>query len=244
MQVEDKNVQQSVQQPTPTEEISVSDLEQRLQSLDETSVENQTEPSQKVETPSPVNSLPDLSELDLPKEQPTAQPSQSVTQEVGLPDTPEAKKFAENFKEYLGFDISELKSGVQELQQYRERLQAEETQRSQEKQMSSLQKEWGLDQSAFDGRMNQIVERFKQYSPEMQKRLDTVEGAKLIWAKLEQESKESNVPSFQRNSTISPGGKKYLFGKSEISNMSKEEYAKNSDRILKAYQLGLVDNNR
>ena len=247
MQVEEKQVQNQVQpQATSTEEAPVSDLEQRLQSLDESQVEEKTSPSTEG-TPSP-ESLPDLSELDLPTEQPKTETTESAPEpqqeELGLPDTPEAKKFAEDFKQYLGFDVTELKQGIAELNQYRTQLQQERAAQAQQKEMTALQQEWGLEKDAFDGRMNQIVERFKKYSPEMQKRLDTVEGAKLIWAKIEQESKGNNVPAFQRNSTVTPGGKKYLFSTSEISNMSSDEYARNSDRILKAYQLGLVDNSR
>lgn len=233
MQEETKTTQP---QAEPTQD---SDLEQRLQSLDTTEQTEETSTQAEVKPSPETSNLPDLSELDVPTQQPVQ--TQPQAEPTALPDTPEAKKFAEDFKNYLGFDITELRTGVQELQKYRQQVAQEAAQAAQVKQTASLQQEWGLQGDAFDSRMSQIVERFKQYSPEMQKRLDNVEGAKLIWAKIQEESKNSDVPQFMKSSPgVSSGGKKPMFTRAEIMNMSKEQYAKNADRILKAYQLGLV----
>ena len=235
---ETKTIDQQEQKP-------VDDLQERLDSLDKPQEEASTQ-SNDVQ-PESGEKLPSLDELDLPTEQPqsTSTKEVPVQESAGLPETPEAKKFAEDFKQYLGFDISELRGGIQELEQYRQQIALEKQQQAQEKQLGSLQQEWGLDKAEFDGRMNQIIDRFQKYSPEMQQRLDTLEGAKLIWAKIEQEMKDSNsVPQFQKSSFNGSGGKKFLFSASEIKAMNKSEYSKNADKILKAYQLGLVDNSR
>lgn len=222
-------------------ETPVDNLQERLDSLDKPIEEVSTQST--VVPPSESAALPSLDELNLPTEQPQ---STTTVQEapVDLPDTPEAKKFAEDFKQYLGFDISELRGGIKELEEYRQQIVAEKQQASQDKQLSALQQEWGIDKAELDGRMNQIIERFKKYTPEMQARLDTLEGAKLIWAKIEQEMSDTNVPQFQKSSFNGSGGKKFLFSSAEIKAMSKAEYTKNADKILKAYQLGLVDTSR
>ena len=240
MQEENKTQQpqaESTQQP-------VDDLEKRLESLDAVENTEQTSTPQEQPSPEPQNNLPDISELEVPTETSEPKAEAKPQDSYELPDTPEAKKFAEDFKQYLGFDVNELRTGIKELEQYRQTLAQERVQQQQEKQMSSLQEEWGLDKSSFEGRMKQVIERFQKYSPEMQARLDSVEGAKLIWAKLEQEQSQNNVPNFVKSSGFTSGGKKYLFTASEIKSMSKEQYAKNADRILKAYQQGLVDNNQ
>ena len=241
METQENKQAQVEEQKQPQAESTQPTLEERLKQLDGS--ENEEVKTEEKESSS---SLPDLSELGEPEVKPEETKEEPVQEEgLGLPDTPEAKKFAEDFKQYLGFDISELRTGVQELQTYRQQLEQERQQAAQQQEMSKLQKEWGLEQGEFDTRLNAVIERFNKYSPEMQARLDSVEGAKLIWAKLEQEAKDSGVPAFQKSSSGAvSGGKQPMFTRTEIASMSKEEYSRNADRILKAYQLGLVDNSR
>lgn len=219
-------------------------LESRLSLLetDETSADQSSAQSEEVQTQVKEQSgLPSLEELELP-ETSEVKPSEKATDEkLDIPDTPEAKKFAEDFKQYLGFDIEELRGGMKELQQLRQEAIQIQQKAAQEREMNTLREEWGIDQGNFDERMKMIVQRFSAYPPEMQKRLDNIEGAKLIWAKLEQEQAKQPVPKFQKSTGKTSLGKQPMFTKSEIDSMSSSEYAKNADKILKAYRLGLVN---
>lgn len=238
----DNSKQQQTQETQVTQEKQEqqpSELEQRLQSLNSIEEESDSTSTQE-EQPSPNNQMPSLDELDLPTQQPQATPTQEQQVKPELPDTEEARKFAKDFKEYLGFDITELRTGMEELNQLRQSIREQEVAKVHQTEMQTLQKEWGVDESEFDGRMNRILERFQKYSPDMQKRLDNLEGAKLIWAKLQQEDMTNNVPQFQSSSAKTNGGKKPMFTKAEIKGMSREEYERNADAILKAYKLGLV----
>jgi hypothetical protein len=235
--------QRNTQVPqTEVQEEAKSDLEQRLLQLDNAESEPEQERSTESTQPPTENELPDLSELDLPEQQPQAEPTAEAAPE--LPDSPEAKKFAEDFKKYLGFDVTELQTGVKELQQYREQIAQEKAKVDQDRQLDALSKEWGLDRTELDNRMTQVVERFNQYPPEMQQRLDNLEGAKLIWAKIEQEQGQNKVPQFQKSGSRVTTGKKFLFTQSEIANMPNDEYQRNADRIVHAYKQGLVDKSK
>lgn len=219
------------------EEQPKSELEQRLSQVgsdEATSVPKEDKPS---EGASP---LPTLEELDIPEQQPQAEPTQPSLE---LPDTEEAKKFAQDFKEYLGFDISELRSGVDELRQAREYIAQQKAQTERQSAMQELSTEWGIPPEEADMRLQAVVERFNKYPPEMRQRLDNLEGAKLIWAKIEQESQASGVPKFQKSTGYSVG-QKYQFTKSEIDSMTRDEYYRNQDKITQAYALGLVDTSK
>lgn len=230
---------QEEKQPSLEERLASLDTEQQQEESQVSTPEESKQPPQEVKEESKP-SLPSLDELELP---PQAESTQPQPEEVKPPQGEEYEKFAKDFREYLGFDIDELKAGMQELQQLREYETQRVAQQQQQQELESLRTEWGVDQSELDNRMNMILERFAKYPPEMQQRLDNLEGAKLIWAKLQQESEMSQqqVPAFQKSSGKTASGQQAMFTKSEIQSMSSSEYAKHADKILKAYQLGLVN---
>lgn len=231
-----------VKQTTEVKQPETEDnsLESRLSLISETEEDLTSAPEGEVQPPEKeTSSLPSLEELELPS-QPEKQ-DKPEEEKLDIPDSPEAKKFAEDFRQYLGFDIDELRSGMKELQQLRQEAFEQQQRAVQEREMNKLREEWGIDQGTFDQRMKQVVERFGAYPPEMQKRLDNLDGARLIWAKLEQEQAKQPVPQFQKSSGRTSVGTQPMFTKSEIDKMSSAEYAKNADKILKAYRLGLVN---
>ena len=80
----------------------------------------------------------------------------------------------------------------------------------------------------------------------MKAKLDGIEGAKLIWAKIQQEESakttRTDVPQFERTRSVgvTGAGVKPQFTKAEIAAMDDATYAKNADAIFYAYANGLV----
>ncbi|MBD2200155.1 MULTISPECIES: hypothetical protein [Calothrix] len=172
----------------------------------------------------------DLSYLDLPQEI-------NNVNEPPQYSTPEFKQFNEQFKQYAGVDFKEAVNMVQELQAFKQ-------QQTVNSQLNTLKQEWGVDDKEVTQRLELIRERFVKYPPQLQAQLDNPEGAKLIWAKLEQERQVSSVPQLDRGRRTTPGSNtKYLFSKSQIDKMSDSEYRQNANKIMYAYANGLVSNN-
>lgn len=206
---------------------------------------NPSTPEETTAPPSDPDGLPNIEELDLNQQAAqapeTTEPEQPTTFEI--PDDDNAKRFKESFEKYLGFPLEDLKTYSQQFQQQQEKLQQIEATNYHNNSVKSLAQEWGVDFNQAEGRLNEIKDRFQQYNPEMQKRLDNLEGAKLIWSRLELErNQRSQIPQFQRSSSMSQVGKanEFMFTESQLDTMSKEEYERNADRIFQAYAMGLV----
>lgn len=198
--------------------------------------------------PSDPDGLPRIDELDLNQQssipnnpETSEQPEQPTTFEI--PDDENAKRFKESFEKYLGFPLEDLKTYSEQFRQQQEKLQQIEAANYHNSSIQTLAKEWNVDLNQAEGRLNAIKERFQQYNPDMQRRLDNLEGAKLIWSRLELErNQRGQVPQFQRSSSMSQVGtpNEFLFTESQLDNMTKEEYERNADRIYQAYAMGLV----
>ena len=217
---------------------------EQLKDLMGQSPSQETAPQQ----PSDPNGLPRIDELDLNQQsslpnnpESPEQPEQPATFEI--PDDENAKRFKESFEKYLGFPLEDLRTYSEQFRQQQEKLQQIEAVNYHNSSIQTLAQEWNVDFNQAEGRLNQIKERFQQYNPEMQKRLDNLEGAKLIWSRLELErNQRGQVPQFQRSSSMSQVGRtnEFLFTESQLDNMSREEYERNADRIYQAYAMGLV----
>ena len=237
---------QIVNSPPPTAPTSegVNDVERKLQQLAE-SQPSQVEPAQ---TEAPASQQPsttqqpsiseeqDLSWLSAPTSEPSTAPA-------ALPDTPEAKKFATDFQQYLGFSVDELRAGIQEMQQMRTHFAQVQTQAAIQRQEKELSEAWGISGDALNDRLSIVRERFSKLPPEMQSRLDNPEGAKMIWARLQQEEQQSGIPVFQRSTGLgmsNAGQKKPQFTRSQIQSLTAQQYERYAPQILQAYQQGLV----
>jgi hypothetical protein len=232
-----QQVQQQEQKPQELSETAKRLQELELQPTDSGSGETAERQEQKQEEPKDDD---DLSWLDLSEDLGIEEP---VKEAQDLPDTPEAQKFAEDFKQYLGFDISELRDGIQTFKAMQQEIVQYKTQKAVETSMKQLQNEWGVDSGEFDSRMTRILDRFNKYPAELKAKLDNVEGAKLLWAKIEQEerAKGKEVPRFERSSNpISQSIGRPMFTWNEINAMSNEEYVANADRITYAAANGLI----
>lgn len=172
----------------------------------------------------------DLSMLDLPAEpQPT---QQQQPEQQSQPDA-EFESFSQQFQKYTGVDFKSAVNLMQEMQQFK-------AQQVVQQQESQLQQVWGVQGEEYTQRINAVRERFAKYPKDLQAKLDNVEGAQLIWAKLQQEQAlGKSVPSLDRGAPA-PRQTKYMYTEQQILKMSNDEYAKNAQRIAYAWQNGLV----
>lgn len=202
------------------------------------------------QAPSDPNGLPRIDELDLAA-QPAAPPAPQQTPPTTsvppsafeLPDDDNAKAFKAAFEKYLGFPLEDLKTYSQQYQQSQEAIKQLQAQNYERNSVQALAQEWGVDYTTAQSRLNSVKERFNQYDQNMQARLDNLEGAKLIWSRLELErNQKSQIPQFQRSSSMSNIGtaNEFMFTEKQLDSMSPDEYAQNADRIYQAYAMGLV----
>jgi hypothetical protein len=120
-----------------------------------------------------------------------------------------------------------------------------------EKQERELREFWGED--AYEANMSAVAERFAKLPPELQEKYDNVEGAKLLWALVQQEqnAKNQRKATPQRDTVrFIKGGKQATgqgaaantFKMSELLEMSQAEYQKNLSVIEQAFKDNRVIN--
>lgn len=227
-------IEQKLLQLNQRQEVESSETEARDTKVDQPPKEEVKEKTDQT--------LPDLAELDLPEDL-GVEPTEEIANLSELPDTPEAKKFAEDFQQYLGISIDDFRQAAQDYKQtieYFNQVKAEQYYNQAKQQLSN---EWGVGGAEVDQRLEKVQERFNKYPQEMRDRLDSIEGAKLIWAKIEQEANAKtnrNVPQFQRSRGVNSPAPKVMFTQAEIDAMPQHVYERNADKILRAYQMGLV----
>ena len=203
-------------------------------------------PPEVAQPPSDPNGLPRIDELDLaaqPAPQQAPQQPTPAPTTFELPDDDNAKAFKSAFEKYLGFPLEDLKTYAQQYQQSQEAIKQLQAQNYERNSVQALAQEWGVDYTTAQSRLNSVKERFNQYDQNMQARLDNLEGAKLIWSRLELErNQKSQIPQFQRSSSMSNIGtaNEFMFTEKQLDSMSPDEYAQNADRIYQAYAMGLV----
>ncbi len=194
--------------------------------------------------PSPSNEADvDLSLFDELDKAQEPEKTEESTDEEQVP--PGFEKFSEDFKKYLGFDVKEAMTMVQELQTLKQELVVRE-------QENSIKSAWNVDNDTYQERMNEVrayAANIQQKNPEMFKKLDNVEGVKLIWAKIaseKQKGTKAQVPSIQQSGNKTPANAKstFDFTYSQLQKMSRDEYAKNARRIESAFANGRVDMKR
>ena len=240
--------------PTLNDEVNKS-RQERFSEAQLEQIKQLVTPPEVAQPPSDPNGLPRIDELDL-----AAQPAPYYPAETGqtsqqqppsptapttfdLPDDDNAKAFKTAFEKYLGFPLEDLKTYAQQYQQSQEAIKQLQAQNYERDSVQSLAQEWGVDYTTAQSRLNSVKERFNQYDPNMQARLDNLEGAKLIWSRLELErNQKSQIPQFQRSSSMSNIGtaNEFMFTEKQLDSMSPDEYAQNADRIYQAYAMGLV----
>jgi hypothetical protein len=204
--------------------------------------ENQQQPSEVPQSEAPEDTLTvngvSLDDLNIEETS-----TEEAPVEEAQPEKPIGyEEFANNFKKYLGIDLEQAKLMVAELQGFR-------VQTLVEKQQSQLKSKWGDD---YDNRFNAVKEYYSKLPQDKQQALDNVEGAELIWAKIErdQQAQRQNrtpqVPNFVSGRTTSAQtrtstGNKPVFQYSDIVNMSPSEYRARQQEIQSAFDEGRVN---
>ena len=166
-------------------------------------------------------------------------------QQQQLPDQQGYNKFAQDFQQYLGFPINELGNYASQYKQIATNLNELQSKQKYNESLNTLSQEWNLDLNQTKGRLKEIQDRWLMYPQDIRQKVDGVEGAKLIWAKIQQEKMQAGgVPQFQTNSVPgvpSVGGNTgYMFTASQLERMPQDEYIARQNEILQAYQNGLV----
>jgi hypothetical protein len=174
-------------------------------------------------------------------QEPQQQQTQQQEQQYQYLDSQMENALNEYMQSKFGVSPDEFNQRFSELQQFRQQQLIQQ-------QQSELQKEWG---NQFDERLNLVKEYFNNnLTPEQQSALDNADGAKLIWAKIQQEqsANQPNVPNYQQQSSNQTPMQRvnnastpnYMFTRSQIDSMSTQEYQKNIKDIEYAFVNGLV----
>jgi hypothetical protein len=186
--------------------------------------------------------LPSLEE-ELPEEEP----------DLELPDEEVVldEKFAKYFEKATGMPIKDFGETLYEIKSLVKEVGAEglkngiafikaSQQATQiEAVRSQVDKLWGVSRDESLKRLEQIKPYFDRMSKEKQKLYDTPEGADLIWRSIEAKSPSTKTQTSK--SGKNPAGRRYVFTQAQIDAMSKDEYAKNAEKITEAYQKNLVE---
>ena len=138
------------------------------------------------------------------------QPNQSQQQQLEVPQEDFAKKFnsvegqrmRNEFKQVMGIDPVEAFQTVQQANIQLKEIEAWRRQVANEKQIETLQNEWGGD---FEETWSGVREKFQSLPENMRQALDNLDGARLLAAqlRLEQSSGQGRQQqqSFQKSST-------------------------------------------
>lgn len=180
----------------------------------------------------------DLGQQPQPQqEQPEQQQQQQ--QDSGLDEGME-KAIEQYFKQKFGLPPDQIQQQFQDLQQFKQQQLIKQ-------QENALRTEWG---DAFDDRIGEVKRYFNERLTDEQKQaLDNADGARLIWAKIQQEQGQNqpNPPQYQSQQGQSPERRvqqpstSYMYKKSQLDQMSLKEYNENIKNIEYAMLNGLVD---
>jgi hypothetical protein len=146
----------------------------------------------------------------------------------------EQQLFAEMFEKTFGVPPEVLKQELENTRLERERQQAE-------KELNKLRSSWGVDDNELNSRLTLIKERLEALPEASRTALDNPEGINLIWNAIQTErGSVQQVPRYERSSTVNTASNKPMFTREQLKAMPPEEYRRNNDQILYAYQHGLV----
>lgn len=188
------------------------------------------EPIEEVEAQSPE-------EVVVP-ETPVVEPQQTeiVTQETPEVEISDQERiFKEMFEKTFGMAPEDLKSQLDATREEKARLEAE-------RQLTQLQQEWDVDEVTLSERLALINERLGKLPEAARQALDNYDGINLIWNAIRAESPQSeSLPRYEKNSVASgANAQRPMFTKQQLASMSPEEYRRNNDAILYAYQNNLI----
>jgi len=160
---------------------------------------------------------------------------------------PEASKFVEDFKKYVGLDIKEVYGLIKETAEVTKGVDQWRQEAVAQQQLNTLKQEFG---NEFDSLMPQILERFDQIrkvNPQQAQALDNPDGARLLAAKIKQEQSQGtytqqrdDVPTYlpNRRQVSYRQSDSPVIKMSEFRSWSGEEMDRRYGDILRAKQNG------
>lgn len=237
-------------------ESDLTDIAKQLLSLDIGGEQPETVPTTEGETKDATPPTPDQPpELEY-KPEDVDWTYLNMSQDFGVPDLtvnesdPEFQQWKEGFEKFLGHSWDDYKAARQDLRtarQIKADLEKDKHQRNLQKQADFIKQKWGVDDTEYHNRMQQVVAVFSKLDPATQAILDRdPAGALKIWKDIEmsQQINKPNVPQYEKSRPTTMSGTtagKPMFTGSQISNMPQNQKAALWDKIMYASQKGLVD---
>jgi hypothetical protein len=183
-------------------------------------------------------SEPTSQEPSAAQETPTIEPQQTEVVPDAAPEvevSDQERIFKEMFEKTFGMAPEELRSELESTRVEKQRIEAE-------RQLTQLQTEWGVDEVTLSERLELINQRLGKLPEGARQALDNYEGINLIWNAIRAEMPQGEaLPRYEKSSVASgANAQRPMFTKAQLASMSTEEYRKNNDAILYAYQNNLI----
>lgn len=183
-----------------------------------------------------LNALLDGHEAEKPKE------TETTTDEVKPPDfeAPEFQAFNDQFKQYMGVDLKTAYEQYAEMTKALSQFQQQTELNTAQQAAQSLQKDWGVNDAEFNRRTEAVMKYADTLPPDLKSQFDSVEGIKLLWARLDKQK----APSAKGGATgTRSASAPQQFKKSELFAMMQNDPAKYTSlqgAIKNAYETGNV----
>lgn len=155
-------------------------------------------------------------------------------------DTPEFKAFADQFKQYVGIDLTDALKRYEDIATLHEETLAMRSEVAAVEAKRSLQNAWSVNDAEFDRRLS-VINAYAEKYPDAVAKYDTIEGLQILYDKLSKR-KTSKPGAGAGASTPAPSAKRYK--QSELQNLMTTDpasYKAQQAEIAQAYQDGRVD---
>lgn len=166
-------------------------------------------------------------------------PTAEVVTEQDVQEEGEAsaqeKMFREMFEKTFGIPPEDLKAELEQSRIEKQRSEAE-------KELNRLKDSWNVDDDGLSHRLELIKKRMEKLPDAARDALDNYEGINILWNAIVAESggAANPLPTYERNSVVTPQQARPMFTREQLRAMSPQEYRQRNDEILYAYQNGLV----
>jgi hypothetical protein len=192
--------------------------------------QEQSQPDTPVEEVLDGSDLPGLDELE--GDEPEA--------ELPNRDTPEFKAFADQFKQYVGVDLTDALKRYEDVAKLHEETLAMRSEVAAVEARRSLQNAWSVNDAEFDRRLA-VINTYAEKYPDAVAKYDTIDGLQILYDKLSK--RKTNKPAAGAGaSTPAPSAKRYK--QSELQKLMTSDpasYKAQQAEIAQAYQDGRVD---
>lgn len=160
--------------------------------------------------------------------------------DVALPnrDTPEFKAFADQFKQYVGIDLTAALKRYEDIATLHEETLAMRSEVAAVEAKRSLQNAWSVNDAEFDRRLS-VINAYAEKYPDAVAKYDTIDGLQILYDRLAK--RKTSKPSAGA-ATPTSSAKRYK--QSELQSLMTTDpasYKAQQAEIAQAYQDGRVD---